>query len=121
MPLAEIMDRLAVDKKLHRGYVSDTQLNAADDAARRARATKSTVERGFPRTLHHQKAVIITIDCYQGDSNYYQKAAIITIDCCRSDSDDYQKASIITIDCYPHICSATVERGSAPRSSFRVS
>jgi len=26
MPLAEIMDRLAVDKKLHRGYVSDTQV-----------------------------------------------------------------------------------------------
>ncbi|KAJ1488793.1 hypothetical protein T484DRAFT_1938355 [Baffinella frigidus] len=40
MPLKEIMERLAVDKKLHRGYVSDTQLNAADDAARRAKAVK---------------------------------------------------------------------------------
>mmetsp|Transcript_40082 Transcript_40082/g.95057 ORF Transcript_40082/g.95057 Transcript_40082/m.95057 type:complete len:142 (-) Transcript_40082:260-685(-) len=35
--LKEIMERLSVDRKLHRGLVSDHQLAAADAAGRRAR------------------------------------------------------------------------------------
>ena len=38
MPLKEIEERLAVDHKLHRGFVSDTQLAAADAAARKKSA-----------------------------------------------------------------------------------